>query len=231
MGSQNAINSDKPVDVKKGGTGLSSWGNTNAVLLGGTTTTSNFQNVASNGTLGQFLISNGSSANPTFQSAGWVLIEQQTITGSTASLIFSTGLSGYSIYALQVTRLQKATTGTYLIGQISTDGGSTWITTGYGSSSYNNPYNSTTMSETYITTGIVFDVPSVNTVACQSNNYMFGFGSNRLFQTTGMAIGSGGITSRNVGGYNSVVTPNALKLFMNSGNLTVGRVNIWGLTL
>lgn len=54
------------LDINRGGTGVASF-IPNAVLCGGTTSTSSLQSVASVGTLGQVLTSNGSGALPTFQ--------------------------------------------------------------------------------------------------------------------------------------------------------------------
>lgn len=55
--------------VAGGGTGLTS-ATAYAVLCGGTTSTGNFQSIASVGTSGQVLTSNGAGALPTFQAAG-----------------------------------------------------------------------------------------------------------------------------------------------------------------
>jgi hypothetical protein len=64
-------------DVNKGGTGLTST-TAYAVLCGGTTSTGALQSVASVGTAGQALISNGAGALPTFQTP----LNQQIFTGS-----------------------------------------------------------------------------------------------------------------------------------------------------
>jgi hypothetical protein len=56
------------VAVADGGTGLST-ATAYAVLCGGTTATGAFQSIASVGTAGQFLISNGAGALPTFQTS------------------------------------------------------------------------------------------------------------------------------------------------------------------
>jgi hypothetical protein len=55
--------------ITRGGTGIAS-ATAYAVLCGGTTTTGAFQSVASVGTAGQILTSNGAGALPTFQAAG-----------------------------------------------------------------------------------------------------------------------------------------------------------------
>src|SRR5690554_3527560 len=81
MSTNNAWNSQDPAQVSKGGSGVSST-TPFAVLCGGTTSTSPFQSVASVGTAGQVLTSNGAGALPTFQTpsgGGGILL--QSITG------------------------------------------------------------------------------------------------------------------------------------------------------
>ena len=67
-GKSNAINTNIPVSVSNGGTGASSF-TAYTPICGGTTSTSALQSVASVGTAGQVLTSNGSSALPSFQNA------------------------------------------------------------------------------------------------------------------------------------------------------------------
>lgn len=76
------------VTVPKGGTGLTS-ATAYAVLTGGTTSTGAFQSIASVGTSGQVLTSNGAGALPSFQSVSG--------TGTVTSIIAGTGLSGGTI--------------------------------------------------------------------------------------------------------------------------------------
>ena len=57
-----------PLPTAQGGTGLTST-TAYAVLCGGTTSTGNLQSIASVGTSGQVLTSNGAGALPTFQNA------------------------------------------------------------------------------------------------------------------------------------------------------------------
>ena len=85
MSTNNAWNSQDPAQVSKGGSGVSST-TPFAVLCGGTTSTSPFQSVASVGTAGQVLTSNGAGALPTFQTpsgGGGILL--QSITGTSTA--------------------------------------------------------------------------------------------------------------------------------------------------
>ena len=79
------------LDVTEGGTGVSSF-TAYAVLCGGTTAAGDLQSVASVGTSGQVLTSNGAGALPTFQDAGggggmaWV-----NETGATKAMVVNEG--------------------------------------------------------------------------------------------------------------------------------------------
>jgi hypothetical protein len=66
MVTNNSWNSQDPAQVAKGGTGNAT-ATAYAVQCGGTTTTTPFQSVASVGTSGQVLTSNGAGALPTFE--------------------------------------------------------------------------------------------------------------------------------------------------------------------
>lgn len=74
--------------VSRGGTGLAS-ATAYAVLCGGTTSTAAFQSIASVGTAGQALTSNGAGALPTFQTvaAAGITVGTSVITGGTTTRI------------------------------------------------------------------------------------------------------------------------------------------------
>ena len=68
MATINSIDSNIPIVVRDGGTGVASH-TAYAVVTGGTTTTSPMQSIASVGTADQVLTSNGAASLPTFQAA------------------------------------------------------------------------------------------------------------------------------------------------------------------
>lgn len=73
MATNNMLNTGiAPMDVANGGTGVAS-NTAYAVLCGGTTATGDIQSIASVGTAGQILVSNGASNLPTFQTLGTAL--------------------------------------------------------------------------------------------------------------------------------------------------------------
>ena len=86
------VNIPVPVTVANGGTGNTS-ATAYAVLCGGTTSTGAFQSIASVGTSGQVLTSNGPGALPTFQTA-------------------ATGVSSYPLYHTGFENTSRLTTTT-----------------------------------------------------------------------------------------------------------------------
>lgn len=80
------------VGVAKGGTGLTS-ATAYAVLCGGTTSTDAFQSIASVGTTGQVLTSNGASALPTFQNV-YSLLFAATADATVTNTVTETSIVG-----------------------------------------------------------------------------------------------------------------------------------------
>lgn len=119
------------IAVADGGTGKSSH-TAYSVLCGGTTSSGNLQSVATVGTSGQVLTSNGAAALPTWQdpgSGGWELVA--TSTPSAVLIADFTNLStAYDTYMVSFVGL-KLTVVTDLQFQISTDNGSTFVNSGY----------------------------------------------------------------------------------------------------
>lgn len=85
----NAIDTQNPIQVAKGGTGVAS-NTAYAVLCGGTTGTAAVQSIASVGTSGQALTSNGAGALPTFQTIPLGPVVQQVRSQSNANGTLST---------------------------------------------------------------------------------------------------------------------------------------------
>ena len=161
--------------VAGGGTGITS-GTAYGVITAGTTSTGACQ-VVTPGTSGYLLESGGSSALPTWVSVGgsgnFVLIQSQTVSGVT-TVNFTTGInSTYNNYFLLVSgisyQFNNSVTSTIAI---STNGGSSYILTGYRSVFGNVASNSTTW-----------------TTSNGSNQYLSEFG---LLSSTSSII-SGGI--------------------------------------
>jgi hypothetical protein len=166
---------------------------------------------------------------------GLVLIQSQTASNS-ASLTFTTGTSTYRNYKIIYNGIEPATAGDYFAMQISSDGGSTWKTSGYSSGTQQSAYNSSTITNSSITTGFLLNpqevASSANTVANGEYNIYntniaancwisgtFAYDSNGL---SAFAFGYGGGTSGNTGA-------NAFKFYCNTGNISIGTVSLYGI--
>jgi hypothetical protein len=115
------------VAVADGGTGRSSH-TAYAVLCGGTTTTGAQQSIASVGTSGQVLTSNGAAALPTFQDAGagggWEDIENGS--GTTVATLDIEIPAAYDLVHIRVF-VRPATNNVDLNARFSQDGGSVFL--------------------------------------------------------------------------------------------------------
>ncbi len=105
-------------------------------------TTATYPNTA--GHAGNVLTSNGTNWGST--PFGWVLIQSQTASAST-NLSFTSGItSAYNNYVLVCSNMSVATFGVSIVIQISTNGGSSYISTNYQSGTNYQVYNSSTRS-------------------------------------------------------------------------------------
>jgi hypothetical protein len=100
-------------------------------LCGGTTGTSAWQSVAT-GTTGSVLTFNSSSSLPSWSARGnLVLVNNQTFSG-VSSVSVTTGISSkYNNYLLLLSNLQFTTNGAILEILFSTNGGSSYLSSGY----------------------------------------------------------------------------------------------------
>jgi hypothetical protein len=135
-----------PMVVAGGGTNITS-ATAYGVICAGTTSTGSFQAVTP-GTAGYLLESGGSSALPTWVSVGTagnlVLIQSQTIGVGGVVINFTTGInSTYNNYFMLLSGCLNQNTSAYII-EISTNGGSSYIATGYRNVFGYFPTNSTT---------------------------------------------------------------------------------------
>lgn len=221
--------------VAGGGTGVAS-ATAYAVLCGGTTTTGAFQSIASVGTSGQVLTSNGAGALPTFQGAGsLVLISSQTASNSTL-IAFTSGISAtYNNYLLLISNFLPITAGASLELQLSTNGGSTYVTTGYVGG----------LIDVQISAGTTWAQAGATTFAyCNTSNATTqpaGCGAIFLQNVTGGSyFQSHGTTTINnnssgaqwiafVSSSNSTTTTNAFKVFCSSGNISAGTFTLFGI--
>ena len=132
MSTNNSINTPKPIDVSSGGTGLSTATTAYGVIAAGTTTTGAFQNIGT-GASGEVLTSNGAGALPTFQAAAGgsdvVLLSSQGMNGVN-SLTFNSFVDNTVYNSYEVVMWGTNGTNNEIHGQISTDNGATFVSSG-----------------------------------------------------------------------------------------------------
>ncbi len=119
----NSWNSQNPAQVARGGTGLSST-TAYAVLCGGTTSTADFQSIASVGSSTEVLVSNG-AALPTFQVpyAGDFQLISTATASSSATIEFNNLSSTYFMYMIVYEGVASASNAVEFWIRTSTDNG------------------------------------------------------------------------------------------------------------
>lgn len=131
---QNSWNSEDPVQVAKGGTGVNTLTTAYGVLCAGTTATGDVQTLGALGASGTLLTSNGAGALPSFQAAAaggaWEYVSSTTI--SNDATIQITGFTSSYSYMLWLENITPATDNVTFDWHQSTDGGSSFATWGSG---------------------------------------------------------------------------------------------------
>lgn len=205
------------------------------------------QTVTANIPLGGYKITGLGTGSAVTDAAnvGQTMTLLQTLTASTSATLTFTGFSStYNTYFFEFDGILAATDNVNLEAQLSTDGGSTWLTGShywYGADYWN---TSTT------TAGGFFTVTSANTIwllnianggqlsnanvfngrmrlqnANSSSLYQM-FDIDFLFKRTGADYYYGG---NGQGLYDSAGVKNAIKFFMSSGNITSGSIKVYGI--
>lgn len=225
--------------VAGGGTGLTTT-TAYGLIAGGTTATGNFQNVGT-GSSGQILKSLGSSSLPSWVApagvGGSLVLLQSQDASSSASLSFTSGISStYQDYLLLVQNYIPATNATDLYVRISTDGGGTFLSTGYNSGTTYWAYNSTTATNANTTSGFLIFKGAVTTVATHCVVWLSGLTANTstVFPQCGGTmygrIGGNVSSGPFIGEYSTGSTNvNAIQVISSSGNLSSGKFTLYGL--
>lgn len=149
--------------VASGGTGATTF-TAYGVLTGGTTSTGAVQSIASVGTSGQVLTSNGAGALPTFQSiVSGATISNDTTTASNLYPLFAAATSGTptTIYTSNAKYLYKPSTGDLTASQLVASNGiivnNKSIATSYTIAS---GYNASSVGPVTLSSGVSVTVPS-----------------------------------------------------------------------
>lgn len=176
--------------------------------------------LASNGT--NFVSTNAATAG-----ASLFLIQSQTANNS-ASIAFTTGItSTYNTYLLLWSNYTPAST-QLLELQISTDGGSSYISTGYVSDLWDTIHNGTGWGNTNVTNCILLCyLPDTTLYSCgqmwltnvTNGNSIVSYGTCQRANDKGFDL---------LAGYNSANTINAFQILSASGNITNGTFSLYG---
>ena len=211
--------------VAGGGTGDTSF-TAYTPICGGTTTTGALQSVASIGTSGQVLTSNGAAALPSFKNGGWVFISTQTASNS-ATLNF-TSIPVYDDYVLVFDNILIATNANKVEVQVSSNNGVSYANTGYTSGVNYLAYNSATVTNVNSTSAALITSNASNGSGIMGIAY---FNShNGLFRGYSTYLSTdNSVSSMAMIGGGTGVAMNAFQILSTSGNLTSGSVSLFGI--
>lgn len=235
MATNNAANFPKPIDVPNGGTGASSF-TTYAPVCGGTTSTGILQQAATGiSTSGNVLTSNGASLLPSWKAQGGP-VKIVTLTASvSSSLTFTSShiTSTYKLYMIEFTQIKTSAGGQIQI-QVSTNGGSSGIGSGYQTCSFKDAYNTATLTRT---SGTAIGVVALLNDSSDTFNGTLYFnaasGVATQFVGRGSSYSTTGTTLRNYffGGNNTTTSINGLIFVVSSaGTYTSGTMTLYGIS-
>lgn len=218
--------------VAGGGTGVTS-NTAYAVLCGGTTSTNPIQSIASVGTTGQILTSNGAGALPTFQSVGSLVLLASHTASNSASLTFTSLITAtYSTYFLTFSKVVPIADSVLEL-QISTNNGSSYSATGYQAGCNSNVYTSATITNTNSSTALLLSgtIESTQTGCCghvwlynlQNGGDFFARGDSHFVNSTPVGV------MAYFGGATGDTSVNAFQVLMSTGNINTGTFSLYGL--
>lgn len=142
-----------PFPITSGGTKVSSFTGY-APICGGTTSTGALQQSTTGlSSSGYVLSSNGNAAVPSFVNPGFFLIETVNVSGGQVVLTLNNSI--YAGYYIFVNSLFPTNNGDTIFMKVSTDGGATYLNSGYISGITGFAYNSTTPVNYNSTTNFV----------------------------------------------------------------------------
>lgn len=165
-------------------------------------------------------------------SGNLVLIQKQTASNS-ASLTFTTGISGFDVYYLSYYNVQLQTNLQALLVQYSTDGGSTWVTTNYLTEGMQARAGVAIINMDTSLAGVAL-CNTANASASQviaGNCYFYGIGNSTTekYAFANTVCYTGGLGAYALGTTQTVTTAvNGFKVLAQSGNLVTGTFKLYG---
>ena len=224
---KNAINASFPLDTSVGGTSTASFSNQyGTIVFDGTKLVT-----VSPGVLGTVFRSNGASL-PSYQAAGgvqgaWTFIQTQSLTASSGAIF--TGLSAtYNIYMLTLDLTKSGTSAIW--AQVSSNGGSTWVTGGYTGAGWSAALGSSTITNNSQTAEMIVALSTASPVT--GSCYLTGLGWSTTPQLLSDVIfkeASGALWGFAAGQQGTGAAYDALKVFPSSGTIS-GTMTLYGLS-
>jgi len=222
------------VIVADGGTGLSST-TAYAVLCGGTTSTGALQSIASVGTSGQVLTSNGAGALPTFQtnSSGALVKISSTVASSSATVSFTGLSSSYRDFLVVLSNVVPATDNVDFYMRTSTNNGSSYDS---GAANYRYAYYGTITSAT-TDTAIRLNGNTGNGTAegvagwVRIHNPQSAAGKCQVTYHTSTYVYTDSLYSITGAAYRDTAADvDAIQFYFSSGNIASGTITLYGIT-
>lgn len=161
-------------------------------------------------------------------SSGNLVLIQEHVASASASLTFTTGISGYDNYVLQWNDFLPATINTDLQLEFSIDGGASYIVTNYDSvlGQVNSGGYSQVSTTAFIYLGRAQDNSGIP-VAGSITLYNL-VGSGVVCRGSATFTAGGGIFASILAGTSTATAVNALRVISSSGNITSGTFKLYG---
>jgi len=229
MATNNPIDSFDPIQVALGGQGNATLTPQYGVLYGNGTSAVGVTTV---GTAGQILASgNGSTAPFWIPHTGQLVeVNYQVSSSGGASINFTTGISNtYNTYLL-ILGFPFTSTGDFDQMQFSTNGGSTWINSGYFSGLFT--WNNGSSLWSNVNTTSAFDITTTSATEGRTVIWLYGLttGANPMITFTYYSGAVGGTPASFGGGVMSTGNINAIKIFLHNGaSYTAYEATLYGL--
>lgn len=184
---------------------------------------------------GYVLTSNGSEANPSFQeppARGMALLSNQTASSS-SQISFTQFTSAYNTYFINFSGVILSSAGSPIRGQFSSDGGSNWIGTNYGSALKSGAINSASQSSNHAATNCPITAGIASSTSVSGYLWLYNIGLSGQVYGNGRSVfvdSSSSVT--NFGSLlvrNSTSGINAFRIYPFGGTFTSGSFQLYGL--
>lgn len=203
------------------------------IVSDGTNFVASTETWATPSTSGNILNSDGTNwVSSTPGSVGASLYLINTLTASSSSPTITSGItSTYRNYLIVFSNVTFTTGGDKMTVVFSTDGGSSYLATGYTSGSTSAAYNSTTLANNNGTT-FVFMSNAGGTSTPGTSGYMYLYElatGNKVTFSGGFTTNAATPTMGWTGGTSTTTTVNALKFSGSTNTLATGTIKIYGM--